>query len=90
MILLAKEGHKTLLVDLDLGVANLLTIIGLSLTEKSISGFVNKKVGTLEETVEPTSIPNLYLISGAMNNLDIAYLAYEQKLRIMRNIPKLP
>jgi flagellar biosynthesis protein FlhG len=88
-ILLAKGGYKTLLVDLDLGAANLHTIIGLSLPEKSISDFVNKKVGTLEETVEPTPVPNLYLISGAMNNLDIANLAHEQKLRIIRNIPKL-
>ena len=89
-ILLAKAGYKTLLVDVDLGAANLHTIIGLSLPEKSISDFVNKKVSTLEETVEPTPVPNLCLISGAMNNLDIANLAHEQKLRIMRNIPKLP
>jgi flagellar biosynthesis protein FlhG len=89
-ILLAKGGYKTLLVDLDLGAANLHTIIGLPLPEKSISDFLNKKVGTLQETVEPTPVPNLYLISGAMNNLDIANLAHEQKLKIIRNIPKLP
>ncbi len=88
-ILLAKGGHKTLLVDVDLGAANLHTILGLPLPEKSISDFVNKKVGSLEETVEPTPVRNLYLISGAMNNLDIANLAHEQKLRILRNIPKL-
>jgi flagellar biosynthesis protein FlhG len=89
-ILLAKGGYKTLLVDLDLGAANLHTIIGLPLPEKSISDFLNKKVGTLQETVEPTPVPNLYLISGAMNDLDIANLAHEQKLKIIRNIPKLP
>jgi flagellar biosynthesis protein FlhG len=89
-ILVAKGGYKTLLVDLDLGAANLHTIIGLPLPEKSISDFLNKKVGTLQETVEPTPVPNLYLISGAMNNLDIANLAHEQKLKIIRNIPKLP
>ena len=88
-ILLAKGGYKTLLVDVDLGAANLHTIIGLPLPEKSISDFLNKKVGTLQETVEPTPVPNLYLISGAMNNLDIANLAHEQKLKIIRNIPKL-
>lgn len=88
-ILLAKGGYKTLLVDVDLGAANLHTIIGLPLPEKSISDFVNKKVGTLQETVEPTPVPNLYLISGAMNNLDIANLAHEQKLKIIRNISKL-
>jgi flagellar biosynthesis protein FlhG len=88
-ILLAKGGYKTLLVDVDLGTANLHTILGLPLPERSISDFVNKKVGSLEETVEPTPVRNLYLISGAMNNLDIANLAHEQKLRILRNIPKL-
>ena len=88
-ILLAKGGYKTLLVDVDFGTANLHTILGLPLPEKSISDFVNKKVGSLEETVEPTPVRNLYLISGAMNNLDIANLAHEQKLRILRNIPKL-
>ncbi|MGZ3577620.1 MAG: AAA family ATPase [Syntrophales bacterium] len=88
-ILLAKGGYKTLLVDVDLGAANLHTIIGLPLPERSISDFVNKKVGTLQETVEPTPVPNLHLISGAMNNLDIANLAHEQKLKIMRNISKL-
>ncbi len=88
-ILLAKGGYKTLLVDVDLGAANLHTIIGLPHPEKSISDFVNKKVGTLQETVEPTPVPNLYLISGAMNNLDIANLAHEQKLKITRNISKL-
>ncbi|MGZ3592612.1 MAG: AAA family ATPase [Syntrophales bacterium] len=88
-ILLAKGGYKTLLVDVDLGAANLHTIIGLPLPERSISDFVNKKVGTLQETAELKSVPNLYLVSGAMNNLDIANLAHEQKLKIMRNISKL-
>jgi flagellar biosynthesis protein FlhG len=88
-ILLAKGGYKTLLFDVDLGAANLHTIIGLPHPEKSISDFVNKKVDTLQETVETTPVPNLYLISGAMNNLDIANLAHEQKSKIIRNIRKL-
>ena len=88
-ILLAKEGYKTLLIDVDLGAANLHTIIGCPLPEKSISDFISKKVGTLEETVEPTPIPNLFIISGASNHLDIANLAHEQKMKIIRNIPKL-
>ncbi|MGA2331355.1 MAG: AAA family ATPase [Syntrophales bacterium] len=88
-ILLAKGGYKTLLIDVDLGAANLHTIIGLPLPKKSISDFLNKKVGALQETVEPTPVQNLYLISGAMNNLDIANLAHEQKLKIIRNISKL-
>jgi flagellar biosynthesis protein FlhG len=89
-ILLAREGYQTLLIDLDLGAANLHTTIGAPDPEKSLSDFVNKKVASLDETIVPTPTPNLFLISGAMNNLDIANLAHEQKLKIMRDIAKLP
>lgn len=88
-ILLAKQGYKTLLIDVDLGAANLHTIIGIPHPERSISDFVNRRVGTLDEVIVPTPIPGLYLISGAMNNLDVANLAHEQKMRLMRNIARL-
>lgn len=88
-ILLAGEGHRTLLIDLDLGAANLHTTVGVPEPEKSLSDFINRKVASLDETAIPTPTPNLFLISGAMNNLDIANLAYEQKMRIQREIAKL-
>jgi flagellar biosynthesis protein FlhG len=89
-ILLAKEGYQTLLIDLDLGAANLHTTVGAPDPEKSLSDFVNKKVASLDETIIPTPTPNLFMISGAMNNLDIANLAHEQKMKIRRDIAKLP
>jgi len=89
-ILLAKHGYRTLLIDIDFGTANLHTVLGIPHPEKSISDFVNKKVGTLEEIVVTTSIPNLYFISSAMNNLDIANFAHEQKMKLLRSIAKLP
>jgi flagellar biosynthesis protein FlhG len=84
--LLAKQGYKTLLIDVDLGAANLHTIVGVPNPPKSISDFINKRVDTLDETVVATPLPNLYLISGAMNNLDVANLAREQKMKILRNV----
>ncbi len=89
-IILAGEGYQTLLIDLDLGAANLHTTIGASNPGRSLSDFINKKVATLNETIVPTPTPNLFIISGAMNNLDIANLAHEQKMRIRREIAKLP
>ena len=56
---------------------------------KSISDFINKRVGTLEETIVSTPLPNLFLISGAMNNLDMANLAHEQKMKVLRGVTKL-
>ena len=87
--LLAKQGYKTLLIDVDLGAANLHTIVGVPNPPKCISDFINKEVATLEETVVPTPTPNLFLISGAMNSLDIANLAHEQKMKVLRGVAKL-
>jgi flagellar biosynthesis protein FlhG len=88
-ILLARQRFKTLLIDADLGAANLHTIIGLSHPDRSLSDFINKRFSTLEETVLQTPIPNLFLISGASNKLDIANLAYEQKMKMLRAISRL-
>jgi len=88
-ILLAKQGYKTLLIDADLGTANLHTIVGIFHPERSISDFLQKRISSLEEAIVNTPIPNLDLISGAMNHLDIANLAHEQKMKLMRNIVRL-
>ena len=40
--LLAKQGYKTLLIDVDLGAANLHTIVGVPNPPKSIADFINK------------------------------------------------
>ncbi|MDO9558228.1 MAG: AAA family ATPase [Syntrophales bacterium] len=86
---LAEQGKRTLMVDVDLGAANLHTIIGIPYPKKSISDFINKKVKTLEETVIETQTANLFLISGAKNSLDVANLPYAQKLKVLRAIKKL-
>ena len=88
-ILLARQGFKTLLIDADLGAPNLHTIIGLPDPATSLSDFLNKKVGTLQETVIEMPVHNLFLISGAKNKLDIANLAHEQKMKILRAVSRL-
>ncbi len=89
-IWLARQGNKTILIDADFGAANLHTMIGMPYHDKSLSDFLNKKVQTLEETIIETRIPNLFLISGAGNNLDTANMAYQQKKKVFRAISKLP
>ena len=54
--LLAGQGRRTLLVDLDLGAANLHTIVGLSHPERSVADFIHKRVPGLEETVVATVV----------------------------------
>jgi flagellar biosynthesis protein FlhG len=87
--LLAKSGKKTLLIDLDLGAANLHTMVDVPYPEKCFSDFVTKKVPDLENTVLQTPFSNLFLISGAHDSLDIANLPYEKKIKTLKSIAKL-
>jgi len=87
--LLAGLGKKTLLIDLDLGAANLHTFLDVPYPAKNISDFIRKKIPVLENIVLETPVPNLSLISGANDTLDIANLSYEQKIKTVRAISKL-
>jgi flagellar biosynthesis protein FlhG len=87
--LLSKSGKKTLLIDLDLGAANLHTMVNVPYPEKCFSDFVTKKIPDLDDTVLATPFPNLFLISGAHDNLDIANLPFEKKLKTLKAIAKL-
>lgn len=82
-------GRRTLVIDLDLGAANLHTLVGVPYPSKSFSDFLYKKVARLDDAIEETPFENLFLISGAQDHFDIANLPYEQKVKILRAITKL-
>ncbi|MDD4240600.1 MAG: AAA family ATPase [Smithellaceae bacterium] len=85
----AELGKKTLVIDLDLGSANLHTLVGVPYPQKGLSDFIRKKISRLEDAVVETPQANLFLISGAHDNFDIANLPYEQKIKTLRAITKL-
>jgi len=89
-LLLARQGFRTLVIDADLGAANLHTVIGVAYPGRTLSDFVNRKIETLEEAVMKTPVPNLFFISGTGDNLDVANLIHSQKRRLLRAISKLP
>ncbi|MDD4091057.1 MAG: AAA family ATPase [Smithellaceae bacterium] len=82
-------GRRTLVIDLDLGAANLHTLVGIPYPSKSFSDFLLKKVDRLDDTIVETPFENLFLISGAQDHFDIANLPYEQKIKTLRAIMKL-
>jgi len=63
-ILLAQQGEKVLLVDADLGAANLHTFLGSGNGETSLADFFKGESQTIEGFIEKTSIPGLDLVSG--------------------------
>ncbi len=89
-ILLAKQGKKVLLVDLDLGASNLHTLLDQKVPECGLDSFIDKKANKLEDLVLSTSIRNLYLISSTRCSLEIANLYYAQKIKLINAIKNLP
>ncbi len=88
-IMLARESEKVVLVDLDLGGANLHTCLGVDLPKYTLSDFIQRHVDSLEQLIVPTAIKNLGLISGAQDILDIANLKHAQKQRFLSKLSNL-
>ena len=88
-ICLANRGNDVLLIDADLGTANLHTFLGLEPPKRGLSDFVSKKESTISGVITKTGINNLKLISGANDMIGIANLSYGQKIKVLNNIKKL-
>ncbi|MBI3802639.1 MAG: AAA family ATPase [Nitrospirae bacterium] len=87
-IALTQMGKKVLLVDADLGCANLHTCLGVN-PGATLSDFVQGKIRDIGQILTQTEIPNLALISGAQDFLEIANPKHSQKMRLIRQIHEL-
>ncbi len=88
-ITLARLKKRVLLVDADLGGANLHTTLGIGVPEMTLSDFLNRRVETIQDVIIKTSIPNLSLVSGAQDFLDAANPNFAQKARLLRHLETL-
>src|SRR5512138_1391592 len=86
---LARRGKRVVLVDADLGGANLHTTLGIDLPRRTLSDFIERKVARIEDVVTPTGIANLGLVSGALDHLDAANPRHAQKKRFLRHVQQM-
>jgi flagellar biosynthesis protein FlhG len=82
----ARLGQHCVLVDADLGGANLHTMMGLPSPKTSLSSLFNHESASLNDLITPTGIDNLDLISGAGALLDMANPKHSQKLKLIRQL----
>jgi flagellar biosynthesis protein FlhG len=85
-MILASQGHRCILMDADLGGANLHTFLGMSPPKKTISDLFSDPAKNLQNILLTTPFVNLSLISGARAMLNIANLKYLQKEKLIRQI----
>jgi flagellar biosynthesis protein FlhG len=88
-IALAKRGQRVVVVDADLGGANLHTALGLPPPKVSLSDLIHHNVKHIEDVRADTGIPNLTLVSGSHDYLLAANVNYQQKQRLLRQIRSL-
>ncbi len=88
-IALGNRGKRVLLIDADLGCANLHSCLGTPYPELTLSDLLKGRIRQLTEAIVPTGIPNVSLISGAQDILEIANPKYSQKMRLLRQIQDL-
>ena len=85
---LSQKEKKVVLIDADLGGANLHTFLGINRPNKSLNHFFEKKL-PLEDLLVNCDSDNLRLLVGAIDSLSIDHIKHTQKTKLFRHIRKL-
>ena len=83
---LSRLGNRTVLVDLDLGGANLHTLMGIKMPPRGLNDFMSGRYDSLEESCIDTELENLRLICGASENLSLANPPFARKLKVVKHL----
>ncbi len=89
-LLLARKGHRVILVDMDIGGANLHILFGMFHPPSTLTDFFSNRSTNLEDLAHPLASPlSLRLIPGTGETLITANLQHAKKKRLIRNLQKL-
>ncbi|MBC2710730.1 MAG: P-loop NTPase [Desulfosarcina sp.] len=86
---LAEKGNDTVVIDGDLGGANLHTFMGIRTPSRTLNDFISRQYATLDEVCMGTEQKGLRIICGASEVLTLANLQYAQKIKILQAISKI-
>jgi flagellar biosynthesis protein FlhG len=89
-IFLAQIGKRVVLLDGNLGCANLHTVLGAERHSRTLADFVERRVARLEDVVVDTPIAGLGLIAGERDPAGAANPKPAQKLRLLQQARELP
>lgn len=86
---LSRMGKRTVLIDVDLGGANLHTLLGIKNPPRTLNDFITRKFDSLEEICVDTEAKNLRFISGSSEVLSLANPHFSQKVKLINHFPRL-
>jgi flagellar biosynthesis protein FlhG len=86
---LGRLGKRVVLIDLDMGAANLHTCLGLKNNRPGLGNFVANRGLSLTDIMYRTDYPNLFFIPGDVLAPGMADIVYSQKRNIISQILKL-
>ncbi len=87
-IFLAKAGKRVVLIDVDIGGANLHSFLGIDRPKKSLTNFFEMGI-PLSRLAVKTGVDNMTLIMGDVHSLASDSIKFTQKLKLFRHITKL-
>lgn len=85
----AERGRRCVLVDADLGAANLHTLLGIRRPHAGLAHFLNGEVEDLDRVLAPTATPNLHLVNGACSLVGAADGRASERARLLRGLRRL-
>ena len=89
-LLLARKGLRVILVDMDIGGANLHILFGMFHPPSTLTDFFSNRLTDLEDLAHPVASPlPLRLIPGTGETLITANLQHAKKKRLIRHLQKL-
>jgi flagellar biosynthesis protein FlhG len=89
-LLLARKGQRVILVDMDIGGANLHILFGMFHPPSTLTDFFTNSLKSLNEIAHPIAGPSsLRLIPGTGETLITANLQHARKKRLIRHLQKL-
>lgn len=90
-LLLAKQGKRVTLADLDVGGSDIHILFGHMNPPLTLTDFLSRRVERLEDIVQAVPFhPGLTLIPGTGDTLATANMPYAKKKRLIRHLKDLP
>lgn len=89
-LLFARAGRRVILVDLDIGGANLHILFGLLNPSPTLTDFLHRRVESLDRVAQPVKWgAGLRLIPGTGETLASANVPYSRKQRLIRHLRQM-